>query len=80
MCLAIPMKIERIVDEETAVVTQRETELEVNTALLENPSPGDYIIVHAGFAIEKLEYDDARDRLDLFDSINSTNDASLEHD
>lgn len=80
MCLAIPMKIKRIVDSETAVVTQGETELEVNTALLENPSPGDYIIVHAGFAIEKLEYDDAQDRLELFDSLDGTNDATIEHD
>ena len=69
MCLAIPMKIKRIVDSETAVVTQGETELEVNTALLENPSPGDYIIVHAGFAIEILGDGEANEIIELYDTL-----------
>lgn len=68
MCLAVPMKIESIINTEKAVVRQGETSLEVDISMLENPSPGDYVIVHAGFAIETLEEEDARETLKLFDN------------
>jgi hydrogenase expression/formation protein HypC len=62
------MKIESIINTEKAVVRQGETSLEVDISMLENPSPGDYVIVHAGFAIETLEEEDARETLKLFDN------------
>lgn len=41
----------------------------VNLSLVENPRPGDYVIVHAGFAIERLDPDEADVRLALFDEL-----------
>jgi hydrogenase expression/formation protein HypC len=38
----------------------------VSLDLLEDARPGDYVIVHAGFAIEKLKPDEAQKTLDLF--------------
>jgi hydrogenase expression/formation protein HypC len=38
----------------------------VDLSLVENPVPGDYVIVHAGFAIEKLDRAEADARLALF--------------
>ena len=66
MCLAVPMRVSRIVDEETAVVSQGETKLEISTALLQDVRLGDYVIVHAGFAIDILDLQEAEERLELF--------------
>jgi len=66
MCLAVPLQVSRIVDDETAVVRQGETELEISTALLEEVRVGDYVIVHAGFGIDVLDLQEAEQRLELF--------------
>lgn len=54
MCLAVPARILTIDGihawAETMGVRQR-----VNTQLIDSPAPGDYILVHAGFAIEKID-------------------------
>ena len=66
MCLAVPLEIDRLLDDERAVVTQADTELEINISLISDPRPGDYVIVHAGFAIDKLDLEEAGERLDMF--------------
>ncbi|RKX77508.1 MAG: HypC/HybG/HupF family hydrogenase formation chaperone [Spirochaetes bacterium] len=76
MCLAIPMKIKRINDEETALAEQGNSELEVNISLVEGVKVGDYVIVHAGFAIEVLENEDAEERLEMFRRIQDQADVS----
>ena len=38
----------------------------VDLSLVENPRPGDYVIVHAGYAIEKLDCREADERIALF--------------
>lgn len=56
MCLAVPAKIKSIQGAYGDVlylgVVQR-----VNIELIESPRIGDYILVHAGFAIEKIDKD-----------------------
>lgn len=68
MCLAIPMKIKRISGEfaevETAGLTRR-----VNIQMLPRVKAGDYIIVHAGFAIEKVNPEKAKETLRLIDEV-----------
>ncbi len=66
MCLAIPLKIKEILDSERALVIQGSAEMEINISLLENLEAGDFVIVHAGFAIETLDIPEAEARLDLF--------------
>ena len=66
MCLAVPLQITKTLDDERALVQQGSTELEVNTSLVENVRVGDFVIVHAGFAIETLEMQEAESRLELF--------------
>jgi hydrogenase expression/formation protein HypC len=65
MCLAVPMKI-LTVEGETARVFLSGLTQEIDIRFLEDPRPGDYVIVHAGFAIEKLDADEARKTLELF--------------
>ena len=69
MCLAVPMEIVKLLDEETAVVQQGDVSLEANISLLEDPSPGDFVIVHAGFAIEKINLDEAEKRIEMIDAV-----------
>ncbi|HET6452138.1 MAG TPA: HypC/HybG/HupF family hydrogenase formation chaperone [Spirochaetia bacterium] len=66
MCLATPMKIERLLDNRKAIVSEGGVQVEVDVSLLDNPQPGDHVIVHAGYAIETLTLADAQERLELF--------------
>jgi hydrogenase expression/formation protein HypC len=63
MCLAVPLQISKIIDDFTALVKQDNTEIKIDTSLLENPAAGDYVIVHAGFAIEMLDLKEAGERI-----------------
>ncbi|MCM8785141.1 MAG: HypC/HybG/HupF family hydrogenase formation chaperone [Candidatus Omnitrophica bacterium] len=65
MCLAIPMKVEKI-EGDFAIVSIGNVKKEVNISLLENVKKGDYVIVHAGFAIEKLDKKEAKKTLKIF--------------
>jgi hydrogenase expression/formation protein HypC len=60
------MRVEKIVDEKRAVVSQGKVSVEIDISLLPAPAPGEYVIVHAGYAIQTLSLEDAQERLDLF--------------
>jgi hydrogenase expression/formation protein HypC len=60
------MKIERILEGKKAVVSQGTVTVQVDVSLLEDPQPGDHVIVHAGFAIDILSLAEAEERLELF--------------
>jgi hydrogenase expression/formation protein HypC len=66
MCLAIPMRISRLLESGRAIVSQGPVEVEVDVSLLSDPKPGDHVIVHAGYAIESLALQEAEERLALF--------------
>jgi len=67
MCLAIPSKIVSI-DADMAVIDVDGVRREASLLLLQDARVGDYVIVHAGFAIQKLDEDAARETLDLLRS------------
>jgi len=69
MCLAVPMKIISIDEQGKGTVDLDGARYEVSLTLIEEPRLGDYVIVHAGFAIEKLETADADERLELFEDM-----------
>lgn len=65
MCLAIPGEIIEIKDD-VATVRIGEALIKASLMLLpERAEPGDYVIVHAGFALNKLDPDEARESLRL---------------
>ncbi len=68
MCLAVPMKIIEL-NEAMGACELEGTRYDVDLTLIESPSVGDYVIVHAGFAIEKLDQDEAAARLELFEQM-----------
>jgi len=63
------MKLVELRDDGTGVADLDGARSEVSLALLENPALGDYVIIHAGFAIEKLDEKEAIERIKLFDEI-----------
>jgi hydrogenase expression/formation protein HypC len=66
MCLAIPARVVQIFDGERAVVEMGGVQKEVSLALLEDVSEDDYVIVHVGFALNKLDPEEAEKTLALF--------------
>lgn len=68
MCLGIPMKIKTI-EGEFAVVQTAGITRKINIQLLNGLKTGDYVIVHAGFAIEKLNPKRAKETLKIIDEI-----------
>lgn len=73
MCLGIPMKIIEVNDNGTGVVALEGTRYDVDYSLIENPAVGDFVIVHAGFAIEKLDPAEADQRIEMFAELADLN-------
>jgi len=69
MCLAIPGKVLEI-NENRGMVDISGMKLQVLFNLLEDVQVSDYVIVHAGFAIEKLSEEEGRERLNLLEELN----------
>ena len=58
MCLAVPLKITSI-DGMNAVAERDGVRRKIRIDLLKNPKIGEYVMVHAGFAIERLSEEQA---------------------
>lgn len=70
MCLAVPMKIKTI-DGFSCTCEARGIERDVSLFMLqgENLLPGDHVLVHVGYAIQKVSEDEAAESWQLFDEI-----------
>lgn len=68
MCLAVPMRI-KTVDGFAAVCEARGIEREVSLFLLQGEEivPGDHVLVHVGYAIQKVSEEDAQLTWNLLD-------------
>ncbi len=69
MCLAVPMEIKEITGPYTGICDLDGSFQEVDISLIEDPVPGDFVIIHAGFAIERLDREEADTRLALFEEL-----------
>ncbi len=65
MCLGIPAKVIQIDESNLGKVDYLGTRVMTNFALLENIKVGDWVIVHAGFAISKLNEEEARETFSI---------------
>ncbi len=73
MCLAVPGQIQRIEDNElsTGTVSFAGVTKEVCLALVPEAAVGDYVIVHVGFAISKVDEQAAQESLTLIEQLSS---------
>ncbi|MCF8167837.1 MAG: HypC/HybG/HupF family hydrogenase formation chaperone [Rhodoferax sp.] len=72
MCLAIPAQVVELLDNDNAVVDLAGVRKEISLALVEDVALGDYVIVHVGYALNKLDPQEAANTLALFAQLEST--------
>ena len=68
MCLAIPLQLIEI-NGSTAVGEAMGMRREIRVDFIDKPQVGDYVIVHAGFAIERLPEQQALDDLEAWEEV-----------
>lgn len=78
MCLAVPAKVLTI-SGATATVDMMGNTTTADISLLEGVTIGDYVMVHAGFAIQKYDEEEAKITLDLLKEIAQTADYNEPH-
>ena len=75
MCLGIPAKVIQIDESKFGKVDYLGTKVKTNFSLLENIKIGDWVIVHAGFAISALDEEEAQETLSLLREIAASQEA-----
>ena len=68
MCLAIPVRVVELHDEQMATVDLDGIRKEISLALVDGVGVGDYVILHVGYALARLDADEAERTLALFAS------------
>ena len=66
MCLAVPARVVELRPGDQAVIDLGGVRKEVSLALVEGVAPGDYVIVHVGYALQKVDPEEAARTLALF--------------
>ncbi|MBD3380092.1 MAG: HypC/HybG/HupF family hydrogenase formation chaperone [Candidatus Omnitrophica bacterium] len=66
MCWSVPGKILEVRNDNTAVIELSGIKRPVSTDLIDDPAPGEYVLVHAGYAIQKVDEERAKFTLDFF--------------
>jgi hydrogenase expression/formation protein HypC len=69
MCLAVPAQILEIRDNGLAVADHAGNRRTISTLLIEDLNVGDYVILHAGFAIHKIDEEAAKETLSYLDQM-----------
>ena len=68
MCVGLPGRIVTMKDGR-AVIDASGAKREISTELIENLEPGDYVMVHAGIAIAKIQEEDEEETEDLLEEL-----------
>ena len=80
MCLALPVKVVEVgvgPAGDWAIVDLAGVRKEISLALLDNVRVGDYVILHVGYALSKLDPQEAEKTLALFSEMNESKLAAL---
>ena len=59
MCLGVPMQV-KIIENEMAICEIDGVQREASLMMIDDVAIGDYVLIHAGFAIEKIDEEEAR--------------------
>ena len=76
MCLALPVRVVEVgadPSDDWAIVDLGGVKKEISLALLDGVEVGDYVILHVGYALTKLDPDEAEKTLALFAEIEASN-------
>lgn len=69
MCLAMPALIVQLVDNNQAIIELGGVQKTISTLLVEDVKVGDYVIIHVGYALSKLDQLEAQKTLQLFQAV-----------
>jgi hydrogenase expression/formation protein HypC len=69
MCLAVPVRVVSVLPNQWVEIEVGGIHSRISVALIDGVAVGDYVIVHAGFAISRLDVEEAEKSLALFDEI-----------
>ncbi|MBI5429052.1 MAG: HypC/HybG/HupF family hydrogenase formation chaperone [Nitrosomonadales bacterium] len=76
MCLAIPARVEQLTGADAAIVNLGGVRKEISLALVADVAVGDYVIVHVGYALQKLDEEEALQTLAMFAEMGGIADES----
>ena len=79
MCLAIPVKVESILEDDMALVNIGGVKKEISVALIDDLVVGDYVIMHVGYALNKIDPEEAENTLSLFKEMGVLEQALADH-
>lgn len=68
MCLAVPVQIIEVLPGDEAIAEISGVKKTISTALIENVQVGDYVILHVGYALQKIDPEEAQKTIQLFNS------------
>ncbi len=71
MCLAIPVRVVEVLPNHQAYIDLSGIRKQISTELLDSVAVGDYVILHVGYAIGKLDAEEAARTLAMFGEINA---------
>jgi len=78
MCLALPARIVAIDDEtDMATVALGEVKKDISLALVEDVKLDDYVLIHVGYALNKISTEEAEKTIKLFAQAGLTNEQTL---
>ena len=75
MCLAIPCQVVELRDADQAVIEVAGVRKLISLALVEDIALGDYVIVHVGYALTKLDPEEAQRTLEAFAELGELQDS-----
>ena len=76
MCLAIPARVVQLTENDQALVDVGGVQKEISLALVEDVAEGDYVIIHVGYALNRLDPEEAEKTLALFAEMGDVVDAA----
>lgn len=65
MCLAVPAQLVSVINNERAKASIGGVMREINIALIDDPQPGEFVILHVGYALSKVNEEEARRTLEV---------------
>lgn len=69
MCLAVPAEIIEFLDDDRAMVSNGGATYEISLAFIDDAKLGDYVLVHVGYALSRIDPDEAKKTLALIDEM-----------
>jgi len=69
MCLAIPVEVREVLPDDMAKVSLDGVIKVISTALIEDVKVGDYVVLHVGYALAKIDPEEAQKTLELLNAV-----------